>query len=62
MVLVKPESADLVDHEGCALPDKYVMVSGDVDLSHALEDIAQRSREFAAMAKRYGQPLKRFAR
>ena len=57
VVLVKPESADIVNNEGCALPDKYVMVTGDVGLGYALEDIAQRSREFGAMAIRYGRPL-----
>lgn len=57
VVLVKPESAELVDNEGCALPDKYVMVTGDVTLGYALRDIAQRSREFGAMAVRYGRPL-----
>lgn len=58
VVLVKPDSADIVDNEGCALPDKYVMVAGDVGLGYALDDIAQRSREFGDMAVRYGRPLK----
>lgn len=62
VVLVKPDSADIVDNEGCALPDKYVMVAGDVGLGYALDDIAQRSREFGDMAVRYGRPLKGTAR
>ena len=62
VVLVKPESADDVDNEGCALPDKYVMVAGDVGLGYALDDIAQRSHEFGEMAKRYARPLKSAAR
>lgn len=62
VVLVKPESADIVDNEGCALPDKYVMVAGDVGLGYALDDIAQRSREFGDMAVRYARPLRGTAR
>lgn len=58
VVLVKPEGQELVDEEGCALPDRYVMVAGDVGLGYALDDIAQRSLEFGAMAARYGRPLK----
>ena len=58
VVLVKPEGQELVDNEGCALPDKYVMVAGDVGLSYALEDIAQRSLEFSDVAARYARPLK----
>jgi conjugal transfer pilus assembly protein TrbC len=58
VVLVKPEGAEQVDNEGCALPDKYVMVSGDVELGYALDQIEQRSPQFHEMAARYGRPLK----
>jgi conjugal transfer pilus assembly protein TrbC len=58
VVLVKPEGSELVDNEGCALPDKYVMVAGDVGLSYALEEIERRSAQFQEMAARYGRPLK----
>jgi conjugal transfer pilus assembly protein TrbC len=58
VVLVKPEGQELVDNEGCALPDKYVMVAGDVGLGYALDDIAQRSLDFGDLAARYGRPLK----
>ena len=58
VVLVKPDGQELVDDKGCALPDNYVMVAGDVGLGYALDDIAQRSLEFAEMAARYGRPLK----
>jgi conjugal transfer pilus assembly protein TrbC len=58
VVLVKPEGSDLVDNQGCALPDKYVMVAGDVGLSYALEEIERRSAQFQQMAARYGRPLK----
>lgn len=62
IVLVKPEGAELVDNEGCALPDKYAMVAGDVGLSYALEDIGRRAPQFQEMAERYGRPLKGSAR
>ena len=58
VVLVKPEGQELVDNEGCALPDKYVMVAGDVGLGYALDNIAQRSLDFGDIAVRYGRPLK----
>ena len=58
VVLVQPEGAELVDGEGCALPDKYVMVPGDVGLAYALDHIEHRSPEFREMAVRYGRPLK----
>lgn len=58
VVLVKPESAEQVDSEGCALPDNYVMVAGDVGLSYALDHIAERSSDFNEMAVRYARPLK----
>lgn len=58
VVLVKPEGSELVDAEGCALPDKYVMVAGDVGLGFALDDIARRSPPFSEMAVRYGRMLR----
>lgn len=58
VVLIKPDGSDLVDTDGCALPEKYVMVAGDVGLSYALEQIELRSAEFKSMAERYARPLK----
>lgn len=57
VVLIKPEAADQVDAEGCAYPDKYVSVAGDVGLAYALDEIAKRSGEFRDMAVRYARPL-----
>lgn len=57
VVLVKPEGSDLVDGEGCALPDNYVMVAGDVGVGYALNEIARRSPAFREVAVRYGRPL-----
>jgi conjugal transfer pilus assembly protein TrbC len=62
VVLAKPEGFEAVDKEGCALPDKYVMVSGDVGLSYALEEIERRAPAFQEMAARYGRPLRGAAR
>jgi conjugal transfer pilus assembly protein TrbC len=57
VVLVKPEASDQVDGEGCALPDDYVMVAGDVGVGYALDEIARRSPGFREVAVRYGRPL-----
>ena len=53
MVLAKAATIDHVDNEGCALPDDYVAVSGDVSLDYALDDIVRRSPQFASVASRY---------
>jgi conjugal transfer pilus assembly protein TrbC len=58
VVLIKPDGQELVDEDGCALPENYVMVAGDVGLGYALDDIARRSSAFGEMAARYGRPLK----
>lgn len=57
VVLVRPEAGERIDSEGCALPDAYVRVSGDVGLSYALGEIERRSSAFREMAVRYGRPL-----
>lgn len=57
VVLVKAEGAELVDDEGCALPDNYVKLDGDVGLRYALLEVARLSPEFQDMAERYARPL-----
>ncbi|MFN7570488.1 MAG: type-F conjugative transfer system pilin assembly protein TrbC [Betaproteobacteria bacterium] len=57
VVLVRNDGADAVDAEGCALPDRYAKVSGDVGLAYALDAIRARSPQFRAMAARYARPL-----
>lgn len=52
LVLVKADGLDQVDAEGCALPDVFVSVAGDVSIDFALDAIAQRSPEFAPIATR----------
>lgn len=53
MVLAKAASIDEVDNEGCALPDNFVSVSGDVSLDYALDEIVRRTPQFEAEANRY---------
>ena len=57
VVLVKPDGSQSLDQQGCVLPDKYVLIAGDVGLSYALEEIERSSPPFRAMAARYGRPL-----
>lgn len=57
VVLVKSGAAELVGNDGCALPDNYVMVSGDVTLAYALAEIERRSAAFRDIASRYLRPL-----
>lgn len=58
LVLAKPEAIDQLDGEGCALPDTYAAVAGDVSLDYALEAIAQQDRRFTDLAQRYVRQLK----
>lgn len=53
MVLAKAETIDQVDNEGCALPDNFVAVSGDVSLDYALDEIIRRAPTFEVVASRY---------
>lgn len=53
IVLAKAEHIDQFDQEGCALPEHFVALAGDVSLDYALEDIARRSPIFAHQANSY---------
>ena len=60
-MLTQATTAEALDEQGCALPDTYVSVAGDVSLDYALDALAQRSKAFSALASRYlatlrGQP------
>lgn len=57
-VLTKPEAIDQLDGEGCALPDTYAAVAGDVSLDYAMDEIAQRDRRFSDLAQRYARQLR----
>lgn len=58
VVLAQDGTADKVDPDGCALPDDYVAVSGDVSLDYALDEIARQSPKFEPIAKRYTRQLR----
>lgn len=53
LVLARAATIDQVDAQGCALPDDYVAVSGDVSLDYALDEIARRAPGFEPVATRY---------
>lgn len=53
LVLARAATIDQVDAQGCALPDDYVAVSGDVTLDYALDEIARRAPGFEPVATRY---------
>lgn len=53
LVLASAATIDQVDREGCALPEHYVAVSGDVSLDYALDEIARRAPSFEPVAARY---------
>lgn len=57
-VLTKPEAIDQIDSEGCALPDTYAAVAGDVSLDYALNEIAQHDRRFTELAQGYARQLR----
>lgn len=58
VVLAQDGTADNVDAEGCALPDDYASVSGDVSLDYALDEIARHSPRFETIARRYTRQLR----
>lgn len=57
-VLVKADSADTVDLDGCALPENYSSIAGDVSLRYALEKIAEADAEFGDQAAKYLNQIK----
>lgn len=59
VVLTKPDALTRTDKDGCALPDTYVAIGGDVSLDYALDEIIRRNTPFAELATRYNRQLKR---
>ncbi|WP_459203443.1 type-F conjugative transfer system pilin assembly protein TrbC (plasmid) [Ralstonia pseudosolanacearum] len=57
-VLAKAATIDQVDNEGCALPDNFAAVSGDVSLDYALDEIVRRVPKFGQVASRYIQQIR----
>jgi len=53
IVLASAAKINQVDQVGCALPDHYVAVSGDVSLDYALEKIMHHAPQFGTVAFSY---------
>jgi conjugal transfer pilus assembly protein TrbC len=57
LVLTKPVPGERVDETGCAFPDDFIAISGDVSLGYGLEQIAKQSPQFAGTASSFLQLL-----
>jgi conjugal transfer pilus assembly protein TrbC len=57
LVLAQSDAADQLDN-GCAQPDRYVKVTGDVSQDYALEYIERTSPQWAATARLFGDKIK----
>jgi len=58
VVLARPTSLVQLDSSGCALPNTFVALAGDVSLTYSLEEIVRRDTQFAELASRYAMQLK----
>lgn len=58
LVMTRAEFAEQLDGEGCALPENYVAIAGDVSLDFGLEAITRQSPAFAALAAETLQVLR----
>ena len=57
LVLAQSDAGDQLD-SGCAQPDRYVKVTGDVSQDYALEYIERTSPQWAATARLFGDKIK----
>lgn len=57
LVLAQSDAGDQLDN-GCAQPDRYVKVTGDVSQDFALEYIERTSPQWAATARLFGDKIK----
>ncbi|MEQ1740877.1 MAG: type-F conjugative transfer system pilin assembly protein TrbC [Candidatus Nitrotoga sp.] len=57
LVLAQSDAGDKLD-SGCAQPDRYVKVTGDVSQDYALEYIERTSPQWAATARLFGDKIK----
>ena len=57
LVLAQSDAGDQLD-SGCAQPDRYVKVTGDVSQDYALEYIERTSPQWAATARFFGDKVK----
>lgn len=58
VVLATPAAFEQVDENGCALPDHYAAIAGDVSLDYALDELARRAPQFEPVATRYVRQLR----
>lgn len=56
-VIARKDATDKLDAQGCALPETYAAIAGDVSLDYALSEIAKRSPAMSDLAQRYLRPL-----
>ena len=57
LVLARSDAGNQLD-SGCAQPDRYVKVTGDVSQDYALEYIERTSPQWAATARLFGDKIK----
>ena len=57
LVLAQSDAGDLLD-SGCAQPDRFVKVTGDVSQDYALDYIERTSPKWAAAARLFGDKIK----
>ena len=57
LVLARSDAGDQLD-SGCAQPNRYVKVTGDVSQDYALEYIERMSPQWAATARLFGDKIK----
>lgn len=58
VVLAKADASAELDNQGCALPDTYAAVFGDVSLDYALEEIGKGDPSMLALVERYTRQLR----
>lgn len=58
VVLTKAEVIGTADDQGCALPNHFIAVSGDVSLDYALEEILRRAPQWESIATPYLRQLR----
>jgi conjugal transfer pilus assembly protein TrbC len=58
VVVTKPEAHQQADNEGCAFPDHYASLQGDVTLEYALSYIARKKPTWKPLTDRYIKTLR----
>lgn len=58
VVVTRTDAATRVDGEGCALPETYAGIYGDVTLAYALEQIGMQAPEFRQPVQGYVKKLR----